>query len=1101
MKNKRTTLLSILALTTALIPINAFALCTTTGSDPYTPSSGDVVVCDGHKGSARGWGGSIFDIREDSISIEYNNGEITNKERATSGFDLSNSSYNSITLNNSIINTEHLSAKGITIEYGSNYNEINILNSSSNLFAHSPLVGTHYFSKNNVITIDNSKINVYASSIYQPLNIWGGTSVAHAIRLNSGESEYNTYNIINGTEIVSNDTAAYINERANNNTINVDDSTIITKNSSFLYSGSIGGNNYSLGNSLNIRNGSYVEGLYSIKVSDDSNLNVELNGTGKPVELLGTSGSAIDFGNLDDVLTVKGDVIIDGDVTAGGGTNTLNLNDALLILKDSKFTGFDNVNIYGDFSLNLEGESGINRNIHASGNSDSLKLTNTSLELDSFYLTGFENIDIKGKVILSGNVDGDSSFDTLSFTNVDLTLNSSRFSGFENINLTGSNIINNDFDLGSSSIDLDYGDSLDVKGSLTVNLNMIADRIEITNNEIKGIRSDNQTKLVNSGDNFANTTFNLGDGNSVMDIMINQDIDNIQSIQNNEIKFSNWDDVLRLGNVKLLGDIDAKDGVDSLYFFGSSITVDGKLTGFENVDLQGNIIFNGDLDILDNKIEFDTNEHLTINGDFIGDIDLNSKTILSDGDTIIGVEGNNSFTYTGAGFELKFEEGASIVGNSTFNRDLTIGNNAFIAPGNSVGVINVVGNTTLGAGSVYNAEFDKSGADLVATTGNAIINPAAVLNILPINNQYSGGDLSIINAGGAVTGRFGTVNFNHDYMGLDIVYGPASVNLQYVTPSALSAQAISTAQTGLKFNEIIAKQSIKDKNGDKNNFWMESVYSSKRKSYDENSFYNSFNNNVYGVAFGSGASYNNDIYIGYAVADLKSDLRIDDGEGKGNNNGVFASIYSNYYSKINNNMNSILTTALTLGFEDTDYDRTVLLNTGIASAKSDSNNFKLGGLIQFALNSNSVNAFTINPKFGMSYMHVFANGYTESNVGNAGVTISDYNYGAVSPFMSVDLRPSKAIQIGKGLQLKPNLELGINGEFITGDKTADGIFSNTGTSFNLPISRQSAIFGTAKAGVEFNISDNALGSLSFEQKIAKDDHSSSVNFGIRVPFN
>src|SRR5262249_43084904 len=97
-----------------------------------------------------------------------------------------------------------------------------------------------------------------------------------------------------------------------------------------------------------------------------------------------------------------------------------------------------------------------------------------------------------------------------------------------------------------------------------------------------------------------------------------------------------------------------------------------------------------------------------------GDVYANSSSFGSG--SSLHVNGN----YNG---DVTVASGGQFGGNNTLNGDLTVGSGGTVAPGNSVGTINVVGNVTFNSGSTYKVEIDSSGADRLNATGNITINP------------------------------------------------------------------------------------------------------------------------------------------------------------------------------------------------------------------------------------------------------------------------------------------------------------------------------------------------------------------------------------------
>jgi hypothetical protein len=111
---------------------------------------------------------------------------------------------------------------------------------------------------------------------------------------------------------------------------------------------------------IKLNSGSNVSGAIGINISADSQADVTLDGTSSAVTVTGTGGTAIQFGNLADNLTISGDVSITGDVIGGSGTDIINLIDTTVTL------GIDSV--IGNFEMiNLTGTNIVNGDIDANG--------------------------------------------------------------------------------------------------------------------------------------------------------------------------------------------------------------------------------------------------------------------------------------------------------------------------------------------------------------------------------------------------------------------------------------------------------------------------------------------------------------------------------------------------------------------------------------------------------------------------------------------------------------------------------------------------------------------------------------------------------------
>jgi outer membrane autotransporter protein len=78
-----------------------------------------------------------------------------------------------------------------------------------------------------------------------------------------------------------------------------------------------------------------------------------------------------------------------------------------------------------------------------------------------------------------------------------------------------------------------------------------------------------------------------------------------------------------------------------------------------------------------------------------------------------------------------------------------------VAPGNSIGTLNVAGNVSFGSGSIYQVEVNAAGqSDRIAATGTVMLNGGTVQVLNAPGSQALGQHYTILTAGGGVTGSF-----------------------------------------------------------------------------------------------------------------------------------------------------------------------------------------------------------------------------------------------------------------------------------------------------------------------------------------------------------
>ncbi|WP_342250174.1 autotransporter domain-containing protein [Sphingomonas sp. OTU376] len=122
-----------------------------------------------------------------------------------------------------------------------------------------------------------------------------------------------------------------------------------------------------------------------------------------------------------------------------------------------------------------------------------------------------------------------------------------------------------------------------------------------------------------------------------------------------------------------------------------------------------------------------------------------------------------------------------------------------IAPGNSIGTLNVAGNIVFNTGSTYEVEADAAGlADRIVATGTATLNGGTVSVLAGAGNYRPETSYLILHADGGIagTGRFGGVTSNLAFLDPSLSYDGNNVYLR------LRRNDISFASVGATPNQV-----------------------------------------------------------------------------------------------------------------------------------------------------------------------------------------------------------------------------------------------------------------------------------------------------------
>ena len=161
------------------------------------------------------------------------------------------------------------------------------------------------------------------------------------------------------------------------------------------------------------------------------------------------------------------------------------------------------------------------------------------------------------------------------------------------------------------------------------------------------------------------------------------------------------------------------------------------------------------------------NGTMTVNGTVGGAATVNSGGILTVNGRVNGATTVNT--------------GGLLKGSGTVGSFAGV-SGGIVAPGNSIGTLNVAGNASFASGSIYQVEVNAAGqADLINATGSATISGGTVQVITPASLSATDFETpvtyTIVNAIGGVSGTFTSVTTDQITLLSAITYTPTQVQL------------------------------------------------------------------------------------------------------------------------------------------------------------------------------------------------------------------------------------------------------------------------------------------------------------------------------------
>lgn len=299
------------------------------------------------------------------------------------------------------------------------------------------------------------------------------------------------------------------------------------------------------------------------------------------------------------------------------------------------------------------------------------------------------------------------------------------------------------------------------------------------------IENNGQLKLQGHANIIDNIFGNdiTGSGNFIIEDADVKLLGNNQHTGSTEIK----DSVVSISSDNNLGDAAGEVKLDNATLkFDSSVALPGtRILTLDNgtvIDTQNySSSINGEINGLGVLTKKGVNR-LSINGDknFTGTINVDSGELKVNGDIVNAT--------------VNVVEGSTFSGNNTI---LNLLNRGILAPGNSIGQIQVI-NDFNNTGGIYQCEVNDAGqSDLIAVGATATLH--GTLQLIPMAGNYQLNQpyiYTILTSINPIITKFDTVNGVSPLFSYDVIYNPLNVQLRMIRTSSLG-QTITEGNAGI----------------------------------------------------------------------------------------------------------------------------------------------------------------------------------------------------------------------------------------------------------------------------------------------------------------
>lgn len=272
-----------------------------------------------------------------------------------------------------------------------------------------------------------------------------------------------------------------------------------------------------------------------------------------------------------------------------------------------------------------------------------------------------------------------------------------------------------------------------------------------------------------------------GDDEAVLILGAAGNVTNAGTLNGNSsavVAFDAFDDRMEVQSGSVInGDVQASAGTDTLAFGGTGTsTFDISLIDGNNTD-DGEQFLNFETFIKEDASTFTfTGTNTEVNA-----FAVNGGTLVHNGALTNGV-----FTVNGG-----------VLGGTGSSAGLVANTGGAVAPGNSIGTMQVNGNVLFNAGSIYQVEIDSTPAsDLINATGTATLNGGTVqvITLSPEASFVDGTVFTILTAAGGVTGAFAGLTHTSAFFDFLLSYDVNNVFLTLKSLGDFTSTAVTSNQ-------------------------------------------------------------------------------------------------------------------------------------------------------------------------------------------------------------------------------------------------------------------------------------------------------------------
>jgi autotransporter-associated beta strand protein len=443
-----------------------------------------------------------------------------------------------------------------------------------------------------------------------------------------------------------------------------------------------------------------------------------------------------------------------------------------------------------------------------------------------------------------------------------------------------------------------------------------------------------------------------------------------------------------------------------------------------------------------------------------------------------------------AGLTGNASVGAGAILNGTGTISGTLTNNGLLAPGNSIGTLNVQGNYVHNAGSVLEIEFDDAGGiDLLNVGGTATLNGGTLRFVSLGGAEGSGG--TFLNAAGGVTGTFATVETVGAQLPLSVIYQPTSgvmaPSILTARPSTFNSQALAASDTVIGFADMVSTQALRSGQG--NGAWIEALgANASRGAVGQTLAYDSDSS---GISAGMRGPLTDRIDAGVSLGWSQADVSLGSNAGGGQQDGMLASVFGRYRLD-----GASLGAGILYGSLEQSTVRNVSFNSFSASVAGDTDSVVTGAFLSADAAFGEAGGWTFGGAAQASYLSQTQDAYTESGSSPLRLQLPELTFETIG--LQAGLQAGTAFDLG-GSAASLRLDVGLRHSSALDDRVIPVRFAASSASVDLQGDARDHTSPIAGASFEWALGGSISLTAGYQGRFG-DDERHEARLGVHVGF-